>query len=164
MGDYYTDVYPMEEAFMASLGKSVASLLEVGEDAIDILEIGSGNIIGRPEREDFFRTFSKCTNSDSSQACRKSQPGICFPLLHSVVSDNSVSGQRRPWSDCANAQAGLDLRCPHMSGDTFSHGAVHYWNGTYFYVNRSNCNKPGNAADLRRCTGCKFAKYRCKEC
>ena len=54
MGDYYTDVYPMEEAFMASLGKSVASLLEVGEDAIDILEIGSGNIIGRAEREDFF--------------------------------------------------------------------------------------------------------------
>ena len=23
-------------------------------------------------------------------------PGICFPLIHSVLSDDSVSGQRRP--------------------------------------------------------------------
>ena len=43
-----------------------------------------------------------------------SHPVICYPLIHSVVSNDSVSGQRRPWSDCADAQADLGFRCPHM--------------------------------------------------
>ena len=69
------------------------------------------------------RTCAKCTNSDSSRACLKSHPGICSPLIHSIVSnDSSISGQRRPWSDCADAQADLGLRCPYMPDDTFSHG------------------------------------------
>ena len=65
------------------------------------------------------RTFrSSCT-------CAKSHPGLCLPLIHSIVFNNSVSGQRRPWSDCADAQADLGLRWPHMPEDMFSHGAAH---------------------------------------
>ena len=45
--------------------------------------------------------------------------------VHSVVSDDSISGQWRPWWDCADAQAGLGFRCPHMPEDTFSHGVDH---------------------------------------
>ena len=37
-----------------------------------------------------------------------------FALIHYVVSSASFSGQWRPWSDCADAQADLGLRCPHM--------------------------------------------------
>ena len=46
------------------------------------------------------------------------------PVIHSVVSNISVCGQWRPWSDCADAQADLDIRCPHMSENMFSHGVV----------------------------------------
>ena len=48
--------------------------------------------------------------------------------LHSypIVSDDSGRGQWKPWSDCANAQADLGLRCPHMPKDTISHVAVHF--------------------------------------
>ena len=73
-------------------------------------------------------------------ACAKSHPGICPPLihwkywvyyLHSIVSNDSVSGQQKPWSDCADAQADLGLRCRHMTKDTFSHGTAYlvrtYW-------------------------------------
>ena len=47
----------------------------------------------------------------SSCACAKSHPGLCFPLTRSIVSTDSVSGQRRPWSDCAFAQSDLGLHC-----------------------------------------------------
>ena len=56
--------------------------------------------------------------------CEKSHPGICSPLKHSVVYNGSVCGQRRPRSDCADAQSDLGLRCPHMPEDTFPYGAV----------------------------------------
>ena len=35
-------------------------------------------------------------------------------------SNDSVSGQARLWSDCADVQADLGLRCPHMPKYTFS--------------------------------------------
>ena len=56
---------------------------------------------------------------------RKSHPGICSPLKHSKVSNNSVCGQLRPRSDYTDAQADLGLRCPHMPEDTFSYSAAH---------------------------------------
>ena len=51
----------------------------------------------------------------------KPHRGICFPLIHSIVSNESVSGQRWLWSDCAYAQADLGHRYPHLPEDTFSH-------------------------------------------
>ena len=40
---------------------------------------------------------------------------IWSPLTHSKVSNDSVCGQWRPWSDCASAQSDLGPRCPHMN-------------------------------------------------
>ena len=48
----------------------------------------------------------------SSCACAKYHPGLCSPLIYSIVFNDSVSGQWRPWSACADAQADLCLRCP----------------------------------------------------
>ena len=61
----------------------------------------------------------------SSCKCAKSHLGICSLLKHSLVSNDSFCGQRRTWSDCADAQSDLGLRCPHMPKDMFSHGADH---------------------------------------
>ena len=62
-------------------------------------------------------TYAKQTDSDSSHACANTDTDLCSSLIHSIVSYNSVSGQRRPWSDCANAQADLGLCCPHLPED-----------------------------------------------
>ena len=51
--------------------------------------------------------------------------GICFPLIHSIVSNDSISRQERHWSDCTDAQTELGLHCPHMPEDTFFHAAAH---------------------------------------
>ena len=58
-------------------------------------------------------------------ACAKYPPGLCSPPILSVISNDSVGGQWRPWSDCANAQSDLGLRCPHVLNDSFSHDTVH---------------------------------------
>ena len=58
------------------------------------------------------QTCAKCTDSDSFRARTKSYPSIWSLLLHSTGSNDSVSGQRRPWSDCADAQADLGLYWP----------------------------------------------------
>ena len=63
---------------------------------------------------------AKCTSSASSQACAKPYLGICSPKIHSIVSNYSVSGQRKPWSDCADAQSDLGLLCPHMLRHVFA--------------------------------------------
>ena len=55
----------------------------------------------------------------SSWTCAKYHPGIRSSLKHSIVSNDSVSGQRRPWSDCADAQADLGHCCSHMLEDTY---------------------------------------------
>ena len=55
------------------------------------------------------------------QAHAQSHPGICSPLMHSIVSNDSVSRQQRPWSDSVNVQTDLCLYCRHMPND-FSHG------------------------------------------
>ena len=57
----------------------------------------------------------------SSRACAKYHSS---PVIHFVVSNDYISEQWRPWSDCANAQADLGLRCSHMPEDMFSHDTV----------------------------------------
>ena len=59
----------------------------------------------------------------SSYTCTKYHPGFCSPFIHYVVSNDSISGQWRPWSDCMDAQAHLGLHCLHMPKDMFSLGA-----------------------------------------
>ena len=67
----------------------------------------------------------KMSRSRSFGACAKYHPGLCSPVIHSVVWKTSVRGHGRPWSDCADAQADLDLRCPHIPDDMFKHGTAH---------------------------------------
>ena len=55
----------------------------------------------------------------SSCACTKCHPGLCSPFMHSVASNETLSGQGRSWSDCADAQSDLGLRCPHMPKTRF---------------------------------------------
>ena len=49
----------------------------------------------------------KCVLEDAQTAHIKIHPmhtqshlGICFPLIHSILSNDFVRGQQRPWSDC----------------------------------------------------------------
>ena len=67
---------------------------------------------------------TKCSDSDSSHACAKSHLGICSTLIHSIVSNDSVSGKRGSWSDCADVRADLGFRCPQLYEVTRSFGAV----------------------------------------
>ena len=60
----------------------------------------------------------------SSWPCSKYRPGLFCSFIHSVVSNDSVSGQQRPWPDYADAQADLVLFCLHMPENKFSHGAA----------------------------------------
>ena len=46
-------------------------------------------------------------------------------FIHSEASNDSVSGQWGPWSDCVNRQADLGLCSLNMPEDTFSYGAAH---------------------------------------
>ena len=62
----------------------------------------------------------------SSYTCSHSHPGICFPSKLYIISMDSVCGQQRPRSDCADAQADLGFHYPHMPEDTFLHGMAHF--------------------------------------
>ena len=72
----------------------------------------------------YFRTCTKCADLDHlprSQWIIR----VCSPLIHSIVSNDTVSGQGRPRSDCADAQSDRRLRCPHMPEILFT------WRGPY---------------------------------
>ena len=77
--------------------------------------------MGSAKQKGIFEQAQNAQNTDLSRACAKSHPGICSPAIHSVVSSESVGGQRIPRSDCADAQADLGLRSPHLLEDIFSH-------------------------------------------
>ena len=72
----------------------------------------SGNVPSNMRRMCGFTSFCRCA---------KPHPALCSPVKCSIVFNESVCGQRKPWSDCADAQADLGIRCPHMPEDTFSH-------------------------------------------
>ena len=61
------------------------------------------------KRKDVFE-HARNAQFGSSSACTNYPTGLCFPFIHSVLSNDSVSGQRRSWSDCAEAQADLGVR------------------------------------------------------
>ena len=73
--------------------------------------------------EKFLRTCAKMRKFRSSCTCAKYHPSFA-PFIHSIVPNDSVSSEWRPWSDCADTQAELGHRCPHMPED-ISHGTVH---------------------------------------
>ena len=72
-----------------------------------------------PSKNRRFRSFC---------ACAKYHPSLCSSFIH-LVSFDPICEQRMPWSDCADAQADLDLRCPHMP---LQH--VFVWRGIYYVI------------------------------
>ena len=82
------------------------------------------SLYGPLQAQKCLQTFAKMRRLRSSCACAKYHPSLFSLLLHSVVSNDCVSGQWRSWSDCADAQLDLDLRDPHMLEDKFSYGAA----------------------------------------
>ena len=49
----------------------------------------------------------------STETCTTSPSGICSSLKHSIMSNDSVYRQQRPWSDCTFVQSDQSLCCPH---------------------------------------------------
>ena len=74
------------------------------------------------------RVCAKCTDLYSSRACAKSHVGIWFPWINSIVSNASVSGQHRPWSDCV----GAGLSGPSLSANARRH--VFAWRCPFYSV------------------------------
>ena len=64
-------------------------------------------------------------NAKYKGRCAKKNPGLCSSSIHSIVSNDSVSGQWRSWFFCSDEQADLGLRCPHMLVDMISHSAAY---------------------------------------
>ena len=63
----------------------------------------------------------------SSCAWVKYHPSFCSPFIQSVLCNDSVSGQWRPWTDFMDAQADLSLHSLHMPKDKFfSYGTAHH--------------------------------------
>ena len=48
---------------------------------------------------------------DSSHFRAKTHLGICSPLIHSLVSNDSVSGQQRPRSACTDGLQTIHMKC-----------------------------------------------------
>ena len=87
--------------------------------------------------------LSTCKMHRLSNVCAKSHPCLC-PFIHSVVSNDSVSGQWRPWSDCMDVQIDLGFCCPHMSEDTFLQGTAQ--------INSRQCNVCKRIKSARKCS------------
>ena len=64
--------------------------------------------------------------NDSSMTLMR-EPGICSSLIHTIVSNDSVSGQRRPWSEIAD-QTGPPL-------PTYAQRHVLAWHGSCAFAN-----------------------------
>ena len=54
-------------------------------------------------------------NMRETQARSAGDNGLRCPLTESMDNVVYVDEQRRPWSDCADAQSDLGLRCSHMA-------------------------------------------------
>ena len=107
----------------------------------------SGNLIWTVSSENVPSSMRKMRRFRSSCACAKYQPGLCSPFIHSIVSNVSVSGQWRHWSDCADAQADLGLRCPHMPNDTCKIGNIHK-----YLRKQANLVPPEKLGDIYYCS------------
>ena len=69
--------------------------------------------------------FEHEQNADSDHPVHVQSSILWSPFIHFIISNNSVSREGSPWSDCTNAQADLGLWCPHTPEDMFSLGLVH---------------------------------------
>ena len=83
----------------------------------------------------------------SSCTCTKFHLDYCSSLKHSIVYNDSVCGQWRPWSDCTDVQADLGLHCPHKPDNMLLHEVAHVITGNNEQIrkillqfNQSDCS------------------------
>ena len=76
-------------------------------------------VFGLRQAKTCLRSRAKCTSLDSFHTCAKSHPGICSPLIHSVV--YNISCLRTPKTLITARLSRLIFRCPHKPEDTFLH-------------------------------------------
>ena len=77
---------------------------------------------GRVKRKSAFEHAQNKQSDHPAHAQCMYYPGLWSPFTHSMVCKDSVKGQWRPWSNCANAQFDQGLRCLHMLEVTFPQG------------------------------------------
>ena len=88
-----------------------------------------GNRISRTLQENHPYVICEKRRFKSYCASIRSEHGVISFSIFSGVSIDSVSGQRRPRSDCANAQSDLSLRYPHKE-----------WNKSHYLAFRNMCH------------------------
>ena len=76
-------------------------------------------LIGLCQVKKCLQTCTKCADS-VHPVHEQSHPGICCLFIHSVVHNGPVSGQWKPWQDCADVQADLGLHCLDLFEDVFT--------------------------------------------
>ena len=82
--------------------------------------------IGRVKRTDF--EHAQCADAHyhaHAQSHSLHLTSLKYPM--------TVCGQQMSYSDCTDAQADLDLSCPHMPKGTVSHGTAHILVHLYQY-------------------------------
>ena len=94
----------------------------------------------------YLRTCAASEDSDQPAHSRSLIRILSGRILDSQGCKVSSCGQRRLWSDCADAQADLSLRLEHISEGTFSHVAAPIIVGTdlffsWFILSREVLNK-----------------------
>ena len=70
------------------------------------------------------RVCAKCSDSDLSNGCEKSDLGICSALMYFIVSNDSVSGQQRSSLDFADVKARPSL-------SAYARRHVFAWQGSF---------------------------------
>ena len=72
------------------------------------------------KQKNCLQTCAICTDSDHSGYAQS-----LIRAFYSVVCNDFVLGQWRPWLDTMDVQSDLGLRCPHMPKDRLLHGVAH---------------------------------------
>ena len=91
------------------------------------------------QAQNMLQTCAKSANSDHPY-----HPNLCIQFIHSVVSNDSVSGQWMPWPDCAVVREGLAVAVRHIHFNSTLNRHLHYENmpiQIYIEKKRKNSDK-----------------------
>ena len=102
----------------------------------------------------YLRACAKCTDSDSSDACANSHPDICSRLIHSVMSNDSISRQRRS-DQTARMRRLIRALADMICQKTRFHMAWHI----YCYLLQGNISTPESFVFSLRLPSCSTKPY-----
>ena len=111
-------------------------------------------------RENVPLSMRKMCRLRSSCTYSRYHLGLYSPFMQFVVSDDYVSGQWRPWSECVNVQADLGLYCPHMPDNMFLHGAAWRKGGTFGSTSRHIFMQYKRLIEIKEQTGIRFKNWK----